>query len=131
MDERVGWRFRQAKRRDKMLMGGSKVDLPIKFPSEADVIAEEAARFRKLSPSDRIKAIQKCCNDFELSLKMSGREAEFLRLADAEKQREREAILKFIARHHPNQLLGEPWSLDENGTPDRPIIIEPTLERCS
>ncbi len=33
------------------------MDLPIKFPNDADVIAEEAARFRALSPRDRVRAV--------------------------------------------------------------------------
>ena len=34
------------------------MDLPIKFPSETEVILEDVARFRALSPAERIQAIQ-------------------------------------------------------------------------
>jgi hypothetical protein len=34
------------------------MDLPFKFPSETEVILEDVARFRALSPRERIRAIQ-------------------------------------------------------------------------
>ncbi len=34
------------------------MDLPVKFPSETEVILEDVARFRALSPEDRILMIQ-------------------------------------------------------------------------
>ena len=34
------------------------MDLPVKFPSEAEVILEDVARFRALSPKDRIRSIR-------------------------------------------------------------------------
>lgn len=34
------------------------MDLPIKFPSDADVIAEEAARFPALTPQERMRSIR-------------------------------------------------------------------------
>jgi hypothetical protein len=35
-----------------------RMDLPIRFPSDSDVIAEEAARFRALSPEARMRSIR-------------------------------------------------------------------------
>ena len=34
------------------------MDLPIRFPSDTEVIAEEAARFRALSPEARVRSIR-------------------------------------------------------------------------
>ena len=34
------------------------MNLPIKFPSDTEVILEEVARFRALSPGERIRAIR-------------------------------------------------------------------------
>ncbi len=36
------------------------MDLPIKFPSETEVILEEVARFRALSPKERMQVIRDC-----------------------------------------------------------------------
>ena len=33
------------------------MDLPIKFPSDAEVILEEVTRFRALSPENRVRSI--------------------------------------------------------------------------
>ena len=35
------------------------MNLPIKFPSDTEVILEDVARFRALSPGERIRAIQR------------------------------------------------------------------------
>ena len=34
------------------------MDLPVKFPSETEVILEDVARFRALSPEDRIRSFR-------------------------------------------------------------------------
>ncbi len=34
------------------------MDLPVKFPSETEVILEDVARFRALSPAERMLAIR-------------------------------------------------------------------------
>ena len=39
------------------------MDLPVKFPSETEVILEDVARFRALSPRDRIRAIENLLAD--------------------------------------------------------------------
>ncbi len=41
------------------------MDLPARFPSETEVILEDVARFRALSPSERIRAIQGLLADGE------------------------------------------------------------------
>jgi hypothetical protein len=76
------------------------MDLPVKFPSETEVILEEVARFRALSPSERIQAIRdllKAGDDIRR------RSPEAAALADqyAEEQEllERRNIREFLERH--------------------------------
>jgi hypothetical protein len=75
------------------------MDLPIKFPDDADVIAEEAARFRALSPAERLRAIRGIIATGELIIRRSPK-AEFLRAYKLEQEKlARETIKEFIARH--------------------------------
>jgi hypothetical protein len=73
--------------------------LPIKFPSDAEVIAEDAARFRALSPEEQVQELGEMFELYEFLKKASGRSDEIDRLAEEEKERERKAIKEFIARH--------------------------------
>jgi hypothetical protein len=75
------------------------MNLPIKFPSDAELIAEEAARFRALTPEQRIEEIREMCRLHEFLLKNSARPEEVVRLLHEEKESERKAIREFIARH--------------------------------
>jgi hypothetical protein len=64
----------------------SDMNLPIKFPSDADVIIEEVARFRALSPENRM-------------MRRSPRAA-FLRDYTLEQEsRARQALKEFVARY--------------------------------
>lgn len=77
------------------------MDLPIKFPSDADVIAEEAARFRALSPEQRMRAIRGILETGALLMRQSPN-AEFLRAHTLEQEElAQKAIKEFIARHAP------------------------------
>ncbi len=76
------------------------MDIPIKFPSDAEVIAEEVARFRALSPEDRLRAIRGLLAAGALVMRQSPK-AVFLR--DYTLQQEemaRQAVKEFLARHH-------------------------------
>lgn len=77
------------------------MELPIQFPNDADVIAEEAARFRALSPEERMRVIADLLNAGEQLMKLSPK-AEFLRQY-TQKQEElaQQAFKEFIARHTP------------------------------
>jgi hypothetical protein len=75
------------------------MDLPIKFPDEADVIAEEAARFRALSAEERAAALEEAFLNYHFLLEASGRATELRRFADEEEARGRAAIQEFVARH--------------------------------
>ena len=75
------------------------MDLPIKFPSDADVIAEEAARFRALSPKDRMRSIRDLLEAGFLMMQRSPK-AEFLREYTLQQEEiARQAVKEFIARH--------------------------------
>lgn len=75
------------------------MELPIRFPDDADVIAEEAARFRRLTPEERVQAIRGVLAAGALMLSRSPR-ADFM-AADALEQENlaRQAIKDFISRH--------------------------------
>lgn len=79
----------------------TKMELPIRFPNDADVIAEEAARFRALSPEERMAVIRGILDAGERLMKLSPR-AEFLRQYTREQEElAQQAIKDFIARHAP------------------------------
>jgi hypothetical protein len=75
------------------------MNLPVQFPSDADVIAEEAARFRALPAQERLQVIRGLLDAGALMLRNSP-QAAFLRQYAAEQERaSRRAILEFLARH--------------------------------
>ena len=72
----------------------------IRFPNHADVIYEDARRFRSLSPEERVRRLGSCFQDY-LSLRaLSGRAEQIDRFAEEEERLEWQAILDFAARHH-------------------------------
>lgn len=75
------------------------MDLPVKFPSETEVILEDVARFRTLTPEDRIRAIHGLLATGAHLMRISPK-ADWA-LKDAEEQRalRRRTIREFIARH--------------------------------
>lgn len=75
------------------------MDLPIKFPSDAEVVAEEVARFRALSPEQRVHALGEMFELYHFLISTSGRPEELKRLAEEEEERGRQAIMEFVARH--------------------------------
>ena len=75
------------------------MDLPIRFPSDADVIADEAARFRALSPEERMRFIRGMLAAGVLMMRQSPKAA-YLREYTLEQENcAKEAIKEFIARH--------------------------------
>ena len=75
------------------------MNLPIQFPNDADVIAEEAARFRALMPVARMLSIRGILNAGALMIRKSPK-AEFLRNYATEQESEsRISVQEFIARH--------------------------------
>jgi hypothetical protein len=72
---------------------------PIKFPSDADVIIEEAQRFRALSPADRMRVIRGLLNAADLMLNRSPKAAFIREQMLEEKNSARQAVKEFILRH--------------------------------
>ncbi len=74
-------------------------DMQIDFPSDECVITEEVARFRALSPQERMRAICGILAAGELMMRRSPR-AEFLRQYTLEQEAiSRRAVQEFLARH--------------------------------
>lgn len=75
------------------------MDLPIRFPSDADVVVEETARFRSLSVKDRQRSIRGLLAAGALLLERSPKAA-FLRAYTLEEEnRARQAVRDFLKRH--------------------------------
>jgi hypothetical protein len=75
------------------------IDLPVKFPREADKIFEEAEAFRRLSPSDRLLAILDLIASGLALLEHSPHREAGLRLKQAQKAEWRKAQKEFLTRH--------------------------------
>ena len=75
------------------------MNLPIRFPNNADVIYEDAARFRALSPEEQVRRLGSCFRDYQSLRILSGRATQIDRFAEEEKRLEWQAILDFAARH--------------------------------
>jgi hypothetical protein len=75
------------------------VNLPIQFPDDADVIAEEAARFRALSSDSRVRALGDCFRDYLFLTAASDRAEELSGFAQEEERQTQTALREFVARH--------------------------------
>jgi len=75
------------------------MDLPIKFPSDADVIAEEAARFRALTPQERMRSILGLLEAGALMIRRSPKAAFMREYTLQQEEFARQAVKEFIARH--------------------------------
>jgi hypothetical protein len=75
------------------------MNVPIQFPSDTEIIAEEAARFRALSPEERLCSIRGLLTAGALMMRQSPKAA-FLRDYTREQEdRARQAVKEFLARH--------------------------------
>jgi hypothetical protein len=75
------------------------MNLPIQFPHDADVIAEEAARFRALSSDSRVRALGDCFRDYLFLIEASGRAEELSRYGQEDERQAQAALREFVARH--------------------------------
>ncbi|MSU77572.1 MAG: hypothetical protein EXS16_05685 [Gemmataceae bacterium] len=75
------------------------MDLPIKFPTETEVIREEVARFRILSPEKKVGELDEMFELYHFLRVASGRPDLIDRMAEEEERAEREAIFDFARRH--------------------------------
>lgn len=73
--------------------------LPVAFPSDAEVIAEEVARFRALSPEARMRSIRGLLAAGALMIEQSPRTAFLRDFALEQENRSRQAFKEFLARH--------------------------------
>ncbi len=85
------------------------MNLPIRFPNKADVIYEDAARFRALSPEDKVRALEDCFRLYQSLRSSSSDVEEFDRLAEEEERLEWQAVLDFVARHAPTEPERTAW----------------------
>ncbi len=75
------------------------MNLPIQFPSDADVITEEVRRFRALSDQERMRSIRGLLAAGALMMRQSPRSA-FLRECTLEQENQsRRAVREFVTRH--------------------------------
>jgi len=75
------------------------MDLPVKFPSETEVILEDVARFRALSPGERIQTIRGMLADGAFLLSLSPKAAWAEQYSEDQELLAQRNIREFIARH--------------------------------
>ena len=73
--------------------------LPIKFPSQEEVITKEVMRFRALSPDQRVRELDEMFRLYHFLASHSPRPDVIARVAEEEEERGRKAVLEFAARH--------------------------------
>jgi hypothetical protein len=75
------------------------MDLPVKFPSETEVILEDVARFRALSPEDRIQMIQDMLAGGLYLMSRSPKATWAKQYAEEQEALAQQKIREFLARH--------------------------------
>jgi hypothetical protein len=75
------------------------MELPVKFPSETDVILEDVARFRALTPREQFRAILSLLQAGDLIRQKSPKAAWAKRYAEDQELLARRAFREFLARH--------------------------------
>jgi hypothetical protein len=75
------------------------MDLPVKFPSETQVILDDVARFRALTPVERLQCFRGMVNAGELMLSNSPKAAWLEKYSEEQEVLAQRNIREFIARH--------------------------------
>ena len=75
------------------------MDLPIKFPSETQVILEDVARFRALSPAERMRTIRSLLACGRHLMRISPKAAWAAEYTEEQERLAQRNIREFIARH--------------------------------
>jgi hypothetical protein len=75
------------------------MESPYKFPHPADVIAEEAARFRKLSPEQRVHQIMEMVEIAERQLAASPGRKAILAQIEADERAAQDAHRRVFEQH--------------------------------
>ena len=73
--------------------------LPIKFATEAEVIAADVARFRALSPEQRLQNLDEMLSLYHFLSTSAARPEVLARLARQDEESGRMAIQEFVRRH--------------------------------
>jgi hypothetical protein len=75
------------------------MNLPVSFPSDADVIREEVARFRALSPENRMRSLRSLLAAGALTLRQAPKAVLMEEYALEQENLARQTVKEFIARH--------------------------------
>lgn len=75
------------------------MNLPIKFPSDTEVILEEVTRFRALTPEKRLRSIRGILNAGALILRKSPKAAWLKQHAEEQERLAQRVTREFMARH--------------------------------
>ncbi len=75
------------------------MDLPVKFPSETEVILEDVASFRALSPDEQLRCFRGMVNAGELMLRNAPNAAWLEEYSVEQERLAQRSIREFIARH--------------------------------
>ncbi len=75
------------------------MNLPIRFPSDVNVITDEVARFRALSDEDRVRTLGELFRAYHFLAERSSRPEAVARLAREDEERSRAAVEEFVRRH--------------------------------
>jgi hypothetical protein len=75
------------------------MDLPIKFPSDTEVIREDVARFRALTPKEQIQKIRGLLNAAENIRRISPKANWAKQYAEEQEILAQRNIREFITRH--------------------------------
>jgi hypothetical protein len=75
------------------------MELPIKFPSDDEVLLEEAARFRSLSPAEQCRSLDDMYRLYHFMMRRNDHPERAMRFAEEDEARGRAAILEVAARY--------------------------------
>ena len=100
------------------------MDLPVKFPSETEVILEDVARFRALSPQDRFEVIRDMLITAAFIMRISPKAAWARQYAIDEAELERLAIREFIVR----RWILTPATIRTNRSEPSNFFLMPSIE---
>jgi hypothetical protein len=75
------------------------MELPIRFPSEFEVIDEDVARFRALSAEERVLVLDEMFYLYHFLADKSAKPEALARFAREDEERGRAAVEEFVKRH--------------------------------
>jgi hypothetical protein len=75
------------------------MDLPIRFPTDVEVITEEVTRYRTLSNEDQVRTLGELFRLYHFLAARSSKPQAIARLAREDEDRSRAAIEDFVRRH--------------------------------